>query len=161
MSLYTESVITRRSLPGAKVLLIMLLVFTAVFFLMANLLHLLYFVPMVIFGIAAFLFWRNTGIEFEYLQSDTSFAIDKIIHASRRKRLLDIHLNQVVLISVPDSPMLYRFRQLRLVDYTDRIGEENLYVMVCNCRQEKKKLLLQLEPKMLEALKKQIPGKFV
>lgn len=160
MDLYTESVIYKKPIPGGTALLTVLAVLAG-FSLLLGQVHILFWIPALIFGAAAFLLWRNTDVEYEYIHTGNILDVDKVMRGSSRKSLVSIDLNHVIVIAPLGSPVLNSHSRLGVLNYTGGVSQEDIYVMVCVAKSEKKRVLLQLEPKMLDSLKKQIPGKFV
>ena len=156
--LCTESVVAKKSMPGAQ-LLFGTLVFLAAISLISAGAHLLFLVFAALFGFLAFKVWSNTDVEYEYIHTNNIFDIDKVMHSSRRKSLLSLDLNQVVVIAHVDSDELAPHLRLEKLDYSGNSDEENKYGIVCVVRGKKKLVLIHMEPKMLKSLKMQIPSK--
>lgn len=155
---YTESVIQKHTPVSTRILQILLAVLT-VLFLILTFTQPLLLVVAAIFGFAFYKVSQNTGVELEYVHTNDEFDIDKVMRSSGRKHLVSIDLNKVILIAPADSEELYAFQHLKETDFSDGKSEENLYVMVCVAGNEKRRLLLQLEPKMRSSLKQWIPSK--
>lgn len=160
MDLYTESIIRKKPIPGGTGLLVILGVIAGISLLLGSV-NMLFWIPALLFGGAAFLLWRNTDVEYEYILTGNILDIDKVMRGSYRKSLVSIDLNHSILIAPLGSPALERHAKLGILNYTDRISQENVYVLVCVAKNDRKRVMLQLEPKMLTSLKKQIPDKFI
>ena len=158
MDIYTDSVVCKKSFPGYKLVHNGLLVLAVMSLLMANIAT-VFLIGAVVFAIGAFLVWRGTEVEYEYIHTNNTLDIDKVIHNARRRSLLSIDLNQVLQISPLDETR--GLSRLKKRDYTGDGDDSRMYAMICVVKGEKTAVLLQLDDRMLASLKKQIPGKFV
>ncbi len=157
--IFTESIVARRPLPGGSALQTVSAV-TAVVFLLAGLsLHPLLLVLAAAAGIGWYWLRQNTDVELEYTHTNGELDIDKVMNNSRRKHLLTVELGRVDIIAPVDSPSLTRFRDIKILDYSARDPDRPPYAMVCQGRDGKQLLLLQLDEKMLAGLKRWLPGK--
>lgn len=121
----------------------------------------IFVVPAVVFGVAWFVVHQNGDVEFEYAHTNGDFDIDKVIANSSRKKVVSVDLSRVDIIAPVDSPELERFMGLKKADYSAKDPENPPYGMVCLVKGERKLLLLQLDEKMLESLRKWMPSKVV
>lgn len=160
MELYTESTIRKKPLPGGTALAVFLGVLAG-FSLLLGQMNILFWAPALIFGGAAFLAWRNTDVEYEYIHTGNILDIDKVMRGASRKSLASIDLDHTVLAAPLGDPALEPYSRLGVLNYTDRVSREDVYVMVCVVKNSKKRIMLQLEPKMRDSLRKQIPDKFI
>ena len=121
----------------------------------------IFVVPAVVFGVAWLIVHQNADVEFEYAHTNGDFDIDKVIANSSRKKVVSVDLSRVDIIAPVDSPELERFMGLKKADYSAKDPENPPYGMVCLVKGERKLLLLQLDEKMLESLRKWMPSKVV
>lgn len=121
----------------------------------------IFVVPAVVFGVAWLIVHQNADVEFEYAHTNGDFDIDKVIANSSRKKVVSVDLSRVDIIAPVDSPELERFMGLKKADYSAKDPENPPYGMVCMVKGERKLLLLQLDEKMLESLRKWMPSKVV
>lgn len=121
----------------------------------------IFVVPAVVFGVAWLIVHQNADVEFEYAHTNGEFDIDKVIANSSRKKVVSVDLSRVDIIAPVDSPELERFMGLKKADYSAKDPENPPYGMVCMVKGERKLLLLQLDEKMLESLRKWMPSKVV
>lgn len=158
--LYVESIVRRKPVPGGKIFRTAFAVIGIVFVLLGLSWSLVFLIPAVIFGLGYLWAYMNLDVEFEYLYMEDSFDIDKVIANSTRKKAVSIDMNRVIVVAPKGSAVLDRYKQLKTVDYSARDAQDPPYVMVCSVNGTKKNYLLQLDAKMLAALKRRLRGKF-
>ncbi len=118
-------------------------------------------IPAVILWII-FLFARKMlQFDFDYTHINDTMDIDIVMGGTSRRNMLSFSLSQVLLIAPWDAEELEPFSDLKAVDYSLRDPNNRPYVMICVVREQKKKLYLQLDDKMLQTLKLKIPDKVI
>ena len=113
----------------------------------------------VLAGIGWFLLRQNTDVEYEYIQTTSDLDIDKVIANSSRKHVLTVELKQVMVVAPLGSAQLEQFQGLKTRDFSAQNPSEPPYVMICVVGGTKQRLLLQLNEKAFDSLKKAIPSK--
>ncbi len=157
--IFTETIVKRERI-GALGTLQTVLSGAAIFFLFLGMTFaLIFLVGAALAGIGWFLLRQNTDVEFEYIQTETDLDIDKVIANSSRKHILTVELKQVMVVAPVGSPELDRFQNLKTRDFSAQNPKEPPYVMVCAVGGNQQRLLLQLNEKAFNGLKKAIPGK--
>lgn len=155
---YEECVVPRIPGKGDQIKRVCFLILTVLSAICAVILSLLFAVPALIFG---FLYYRerqNANCEYEYVQTNNIFDVDLVSGNASRKQLVSLDLERVILLAPKDSAELAVFRSAKEDDYSGN-QETNLYIMVYDAGGQKKKLILQLNEKMLGSLKQWLPGK--
>lgn len=161
LDIFTESIVRRKPMPGGKIL-----EGTCKWICLASIglllgLSIIFVIPAVVFGIVWFLVHQNADVEYEYAHTNGEFDIDKVIANASRKKVVSVDLSRVDIVAPLDSPELERFMGLKKANYSARDPENPPYGMVCVVKGERKLLLLQLDEKMLESLRKWMPSKVV
>lgn len=159
MNFYTESIIKKKSIPGAKVIKYLFAVLAGFCLFLSVAISLLFLIGVAVFGFIYYVCAQYLEIEYEYIHTNEILDIDMVMQKNGRKSLLSIDLNNVIVLAPLNSPALQPYRDMPGRDFSGGISRENLYVMVCTVDNEKNKLLLQLEPKMLKSLKGFMPSK--
>ncbi len=112
------------------------------------------------FGAAAFFLYRQIDLEYEYLYLDKEITIDKVFHASSRKRVATYQVDKLEILAPIKSYHLdeYRNRQLTVKDYSIGIEEQPdlRYVAIF---EGSEKLILSPNDKMVQAIKTVAPRK--
>lgn len=161
VDIFTESIVKRKSMTGGSKLesLCKWLCLGSVGLLLG--MSTIFIVPAAVFGVAWFFAHQNADVEFEYAHTNGDFDIDKVIANSSRKRVVSVELGRVDIVAPVNSPELERFANLKKADYSAKDPENPPYGMVCMVKGERKLLLLQLDEKMLESLRKWMPSKVI
>ncbi len=114
-----------------------------------------------ILWIVYFIAKRLLAFDFEYIHINDSFDIDIVMGGISRRNMLSLSLSQVVLIAPWDSEELEPYEHIKAVDYSARDPYNKPYVMICVVKDQRKKVCLQLDQKMLRGLKQMIPQKVI
>jgi len=161
MNIYSEVIVhrklardpekTKKSLRGACwVITIVGLIFN--FYLL---------IPAAILWIIYFFAKRILEVDYEYIQTNDILDIDMVMGSSRRANVLTFPLSQVLIVAPWDSEELEEFDYIKPSDYSARDLRDRPYVMICVVKEQKRKLYLQLDEKMLHTLKQVIPQKVI
>lgn len=116
-------------------------------------------IPAAILWIVYFLAKRFLDFDYEYTHVNDEFDIDMVMGGISRKTLMSFPLSKVIIIAPWGDPQLDEYSHIKPVDYSARNPENRPYVMICVYKEERKKLYLQLNDKMLHTLKLRIPSK--
>lgn len=160
--LYTELLIQKKTSVLLKVLKVLLLILTAVTAVIALFtMNLFIIVAAFVFAIAYVLTSQNAEVEYEYLHVNDEIDIDKISNKNKRKRLMTIDLKSVEVAAPLGSHALDSYQRLKVVDCSAKDPAQKPYVLVCKADKEMKRVLLQLDQKMVKNLKECMPRKLV
>ena len=118
-------------------------------------------IPAAILWIVYFFAKRIIEVDYEYVQTNNVLDIDMVIGNSRRANVMTFSLNQVVVVAPWDSDVLLEYDHIKPTDYSARDLRDRPYVMICVVKDQKRKLYLQLNDKMLHTLKQVIPQKVI
>lgn len=114
----------------------------------------------VIAGIGTY-FWQRTNVEYEYLCLNGEVDIDKIFYKSKRKRLLTIKIEEVIVLAPVDHQEVKQHSQLKTLDYSSRIPSDQIYKAVISKGNEKFCILFEPKKEMVQALYNKAPRKVV
>ena len=118
-------------------------------------------IPAAILWIVYFFAKRVLEVDYEYIQTNDILDIDMVIGSSNRANVLTFPLSQVLIVAPWDSEELKEFDYIKASDYSARDLRDRPYVMICVVKEQKRKLYLQLNDKMLHTLKQVIPQKVI
>ena len=118
-------------------------------------------IPAVILWIIYLFAKRLLEFDFEYIQTNDTFDVDMVMGGFSRRNMMTFSLSQVLVVAPWDAEELEEFEYIKPVDYSARDPRNRPYVMICVVREQKKKLYLQLNDKMLHSLKQMIPQKVI
>jgi len=118
-------------------------------------------IPAAILWIIYFFAKRILEVDYEYIQTNDILDIDMVMGSSRRANVLTFPLSQVLIVAPWDSEELEEFDYIKPSDYSARDLRDRPYVMICVVKEQKRKLYLQLDEKMLHTLKQVIPQKVI
>lgn len=161
MQFYTESIIKKKSVPGAKAIKFVFAALAGLCLFLSVAISLLFLIGVVVFGFIYYVCAQYLEIEYEYIHTNEILDIDMVMQKNGRKSLLSIDLNNVTVLAPLNSPALQPYRNMKGRDFSGGMSREDLYVMVCTVDNERNKLLLKLEPKMLKSLKDFMPTKIM
>ncbi len=155
----TESVVTIQPKTIDRFGKYLLFVFIGAAFLSIPILR---WVSLALIGIFSFLLYRQfskTNAEYDYVHTNDIFDVDLVTMGRFRKQLCSIDLDHVILVAKNSSPEMEKYQHLKASDYTGNHSVETIYAMVYSTDRVQKKLLLQLDDRMLRSLTQWIPGK--
>lgn len=113
--------------------------------------------------IISWLLYRKTNQlthgEYEYIHTNGIFDVDLVTNNSRRKSIVSVDLKQVVMVAPSDFLALSDYQYLPEQDFTGKQNAKASCTMVCPVAGKQQRLLLSLNQKMLDSLKKTIPGR--
>lgn len=97
------------------------------------------------------------NVEFEYLHINDEIDVDKIFSKQKRKRVMNIDLNQVEMVAPLGSHHLDSYQNLKTIDYSANDREQRPYVLVTSKNNTQVKVLLQLDQAMFQNIKRRMP----
>ena len=118
-------------------------------------------IPAVIMWIVYLFAKRLLEFDFEYIQTNDTMDIDIVMGGFSRRTMMSFSLSQVLIVAPWGAEELQPFDGLKGVDYSLRDPQNRPYVIICVVKEQRKKLYLQLNDKMLETLKQIIPQKVI
>ena len=127
------------------------------FFLEVATLNLAYSVFIVILILMIFVLQRTKKVEFDYTYTNGAFEVDRIIGGARRKNLLSVNTEQLVVLAPAKSEPVqpYVGRRMKTLDCTSHM-EVPYYTMIVKNPQtdEEWKVLLELNEEFLNEFKR-------
>lgn len=118
-------------------------------------------IPAVILWIIYIFAKRLVEFDFEYIQTNDTLDIDMVMGGFSRRNMMTLSLSQVLIIAPWGAEELEEFADIKPLDYSARNPNNRPYVLVCVVKEQRKKLYLQLNEKMLTSLKQVIPQKVI
>ncbi len=154
---YTESVVPNTPGTGMIISKYVFLALTVLSLLGSALFGLFAIAATVIFAVLFYILWQKSDSEYEYIHANQDFSVDLVIRSQKRKHLTTINLDNTVLLAPAGSGEIRQYAHAALKDYSGAQG--NVYALVCNAGGMQRLYLLSLNEKMLQSLKKWMPGK--
>lgn len=122
------------------------------FFLEVATLNLGYSVFIVVFLIMIFILQRSKKVEFDYTYTNGAFEVDRITGSAKRKNLLAVNIDQLVVLAPAKSEpvMPYVGRRMKTLDCTSHTDAPYYTMIVRNAQTEEEwKVLLELNDEFL------------
>lgn len=156
---YVECLVAKSGSPLLRFLKVLFIMLTVVFILIG-----LVFIPglfvAIATGVAAYFFYMNADVEYEYLYLDREVSVDKVMAKSRRKKAGSYSLEKMEVFAPLNSHRLdsYRNRQLKTLDYSSGVAAqpERRYMMIWN---GDTKIILEPNAEMVKAIQTVEPRK--
>lgn len=113
----------------------------------------------VAIGLFTYFAFNYTDVEYEYIFVTGEFSIDRILAKSRRKRIENFDVSKIEIVAPLNSDKLggYAHKKYREYDYTSGVRTQKSHIFVMYC--DGKKILLEPNRDLIEALKNTIPHK--
>lgn len=114
---------------------------------------------MVVLGLFTFFAYRYTDVEYEYVYVSGELGIDRILAKSKRKRMETLNVQSVEIMAPLNSHRLdgFKHRKLREYDYTTGVKNTHGHVFALYC--DNKKILIEPNRELAEAIRDAIPHK--
>ena len=102
-------------------------------------------------------------MEYEYLFAEGGLRIDRIMGKARRKKAFDCEKDDIQLIAPADSYMLkdYSKQGMKIMDCTSGKQGGKVYALMYQKGADTMKVLIEPNEKMLGAMRRAFPRKFV
>ena len=163
-SLFVEQIVARKNPPLTKLTLGLMIVLTV--FVGLNGILFLQPVILVLFlaclGLLYFTYLR-VNIEYEYSVTDGELDVDIIRWKRKRKHLMTVSMDSVVVIAPARSEPVsaYVGRKLKTYDCTSHDADRNYYTLVFKPQgsTEEEKLLFEPDERVLDSLWRKAPSK--
>lgn len=122
-----------------------------------------------LFGFIAFLLVCLTGFywmgkmntEYEYLLADKQFSVDCIYNKSRRKKMAEYHMEEIMAIAPEHSEKIQNYeRQVKKVtDISSGRHDANRYAFICQKSGVYEKVIFEPDDNLIHCFKLSAPGK--
>lgn len=157
--IFIEQLVKKQTHAGQKSIVFILSLLAAVLCFAGFFFNYILLIPGVLVAVVAFIYFRNTDIEYEYCLVNTQLDVDKIIAKSSRKHLLTVDLKNLEIAAPINSDRLSRLTNVKIVDYST--GEENVQTFALVVRTDKELIRIIFNPnnKLMDAIYKLAPGK--
>lgn len=161
MDTYVEWLIERKNGAFDNLIRIGGYALTALFMFGGIFLNPLLFLPAVMLGVCCYFLFPMLNVEYEYLYLDRSITIDKIFSREKRKKADEFDLNKMEIYAEEGAPQLDQYKNLnaRILDYSSRYPDRKRFIMVIRDEDSVKKVILEPDEKITEAIKILYPSK--
>lgn len=159
---YSEQIVKRKTPAYKQAVKIVLIAFTALFFVLGMMVP-IFLLPTLVFGLLAYFFISRLEVEYEYAFVSGELSIDKIYNKSRRKKCISVEFEQTELIAPLGAYQLdeYKNKQLKECDYTSGEDNKDVFVMIAHKGSELVKILFEPNAKMIEDMRNCSPRKVI
>lgn len=157
---YVECLVAKGVSTGAKLLRILLVVFTVVFALIGMIGFIIALPVALVFGFAAWFVYMHTNTEYEYLYLDKEIKVDKILNKSKRKRAGVYEVERMEILAPLNSYHLdnYKNRQVKVIDYSSGKAKQP-EVRYAFYYDGGEKIILEPSPEFVKAVQNIAPRK--
>ena len=120
-------------------------------------------VLMTVVGAAGYFIFLSLSVEFEYLFAEGGLRIDRILGRARRKNVFECEKEEVQIIAPLGAGQLreYENQRIKIMDCTSGRTKEGVYAVICQKGSETIKILLEPNEKMLGAMRRSLPSRFI
>lgn len=117
----------------------------------------------LVFGVLAYYFLPRLETEYEYVFCDGQLDFDKISGGIKRKNLLRVDFDQMVVVAPKNSHALdgYRHNGVEVRDYSSLYEDHRIYGIVITGGEKSQLIYFEPDDKMLAAMKQKAPRKIV
>ncbi len=159
--IYVEWLIERKSGSMGAVLRIGAYILTGIFVLMGIFLLTPFFIPAGLMIAVDIFLLPMLNVEFEYLYMQRNLTIDKIYSKEKRKKAAEYDLDKMDIFAEEGARQLdnYKNMQLKTKDFTSGYPDRRRFVMVIHDGEERERVLLEPDEKIVDAVKLIYPSK--
>ncbi|MCR4806896.1 MAG: DUF6106 family protein [Lachnospiraceae bacterium] len=160
---YVECMVARKSSPVNAILKYLIYILAVASGLIVLMGYIIFIVPLIIFGLLAFLWVPGLDLEYEYLYLDREISIDKILSKQKRKKVRTIELSKMEKMCPIKSHELdsYKARNVKVSDYSSGIDDAPVWVIVYKSEREEELIGFEPNEDMLKAIKNVYPRKVI
>lgn len=114
----------------------------------------------VLAAVGLYMYWPRFHVEWEYVFCDGQLDFDGIYGGEKRKQALRIEIEEADLIAKEGSSRLHAYQDLKVLDFSSKKENTNVYVIVT--KRNNNKVCIKFEPneKMLEMMETKAPALF-
>ncbi|MGN0482540.1 MAG: DUF6106 family protein [Lachnospiraceae bacterium] len=145
-----------------RYLMIVLVVFSGCFILVSPV---IFFPLTLLLGFLLYLLMGSQKIEYEYSYYAGDFRVAKIKNMSKRKDLLEISMDDILLVAPQGHEKLKAYenpnQSYEICDYSSREKSHSYYVMVCKSDKKMRKLYFEPDIKLLQAMQEKNRQKII
>ena len=158
---YVEHLIEKRTGAGENLIRIGVYVLTLLSFGAGIFISPLFFLLCIGGGALCYFFLPTLDLEYEYLYLSKTLTIDKIFSKEKRKKAEEFDLEKMEIYAEEGAWQLDRYKDLNCkeLDYTSRFPDRRRFIMVIRDGEDVKKVILEPDDRMNEAIKTVYPSK--
>ena len=157
----TEQLVKRQQTVKDKLLKALIITVTVLFLPLILLMPSLFLLWIIIIVVDAYLFQRM-NVEFEYLYFNGDLDIDKIVNKQSRKGKLKINIKEDMDFMAPTgAPELYRFQNLKKLDFSTKTPENKTYTMIALHKGQKVQVIFEPNEEILKGIRDLVPRKII
>ena len=155
---YCECLVSRDLDGKMRLLTVMAAAFAVLFAFAGMFVWLVFCLPAVACGVAAWFLSQRIRVEYEYLLLDHEITVDAIYGKNRRKKMLNCAVNKIESLSPYEEGRADHVRRqnITLEDYSSGKAEDRHYLMVCGGEQKKVAFVLTPNTEMLDLLGREL-----
>lgn len=159
---YSEQIIKRKTPAYKQAIKVVLVGFTAIFFVLGMMIP-LFLIPMLACGVGAYFYISRLDLEFEYSFVSGELTIDKIYNKSRRKKFVEVDFEQTEIVAPIKAYQLdeYKNKQLKDYDCTSKEDEKDVYVVIAHKGSELVRIMFEPNKKMIDDMRNCSPRKVI
>ncbi len=160
---YAECLVRRRVPIYSYVVNILMGAVTAYCILLAFTTNVIGVILMFLSGFGAYILYRNSRVEFEYLYVDKTLCIDKILGKAKRKKAWEGKIEDIQIIAPSDSHVLgdYQSAGAKVMDFSSQLSDAKTYTVIVQAGSESLKIIFEPNEKMLNCIAQTAPRKVV
>ena len=160
---YAEWLVKRKTPFYAYIINAVMAVITAVCVFLALTTNVVAVILMFVVGIATYILYRNSRVEFEYLFVDGQLSIDKILGKAKRKKAWEGAMDDIQIIAPSDSFVLndYRSGQSKVLDFSSHMPGARTYTAIVQKPSGQERVVFEPNDKMIQCFRQKAPRKVV
>lgn len=162
---YAEWLVKRKTSAlaiGLKAVMIVLCVF-ALFIAISPVFGIFGMIILLAVGAAAFLVFRNSEVEYEYLYVTSQLTIDRIYGRAKRKKAWESSMDEIKIIAPTGSYLLkdHETSNMKIMDFSSHMPGAKTYTLISQSGSESTKVIFEPNDKMLHCFKMTAPRKVI
>ena len=115
----------------------------------------------IIIVVDVYLFQRM-NVEYEYLYFNGDLDIDQIVNKQSRKRKFQTNIKEDMDFMAPTgAPELYRFQNLKKLDFSTKTPENKTYTMIALHKGQKVQVIFEPNEEILKGIRDLVPRKII
>ena len=157
----TEQLVKRNKTIKDTLLKVLIVTVTTLLAPMILVMPSLFLLLIIIIVVDVYLFQRM-NVEYEYLYFNGDLDIDKIINKQSRKRKFQTNIKEDMDFMAPTgAPELYRFQNLKKLDFSTKTPENKTYTMIALHKGQKVQVIFEPNEEILKGIRDLAPRKII
>lgn len=157
---YTEQLIKKQTSSKDTLKKVGLIAVTVLSVLLAFVMPIGIILPIIMIVIDVLVF-QSLNVEYEYAFVNGDLDIDKIMNKSRRKRLISVDAEQMILLAPVGSVELMQYKKAKTCDYTSGNNNANVYALIATDKGETRQILFEPNETIVEGFFIKAPRKVI